>query len=83
MIIDVILDRNGYETDGLSDWYGEDQMKELYDYATFFEFEDLARALDMGGEDDVKRELCEYIDSQGYPPGIKDYINDRRWVVVD
>lgn len=40
----------------------------------------ISRALDGGTEEDVKRELCLYIDDNGYNPAIKDYINSIQWL---
>ena len=81
MVIDVILDRRAFERDGNFTWYTEDKVGDLYEYATFFGFDNLASALDGGGEEDVKDALCEYIESQDYNPEIKDYIRSVRWLV--
>ena len=42
--------------------------------------ENITRAMDCGTEEDVKRELCKYIDEGKYNPAIKDYINGRNWL---
>jgi hypothetical protein len=74
MIIDVILDRrDGYE-------YTENSMKRLYDYAMYFKFWKLADALDNGDNEDIQRELCQYILDQDYNPELIDYINSVNWV---
>lgn len=80
MIIDIILNRHDDERDGLP-----------YDPRTFYreiaEWSDLnpradliTRAMDGGTEDDVRRELCAYIDANDYNPEIKYWINSRRWI---
>jgi hypothetical protein len=40
----------------------------------------IARAMDMGEEEDIKRELRNYIIEQGYNPEICDYINSVNWL---
>ena len=40
----------------------------------------ITAAMDYGGEEDVKRELCAYIDKQEYNPEIKEYINSVNWI---
>ena len=40
----------------------------------------IAQALDGGTNSDVQRELCKYIDEQGYNPAIKNWINSVAWV---
>ena len=75
MIIDAILDRkhgkpyNSYKV-----------LKYIYDEAMFFKFDYIIGALDYGDEIDIKRALCNYIDSQNYNPAIKDYINSVNWL---
>lgn len=95
MIIDVILDRKGWyekyekESKGggaeFERWYREEKgwwhsAKRIYEHCATFGFDDLARALDGGTDADVKRELCKYIDDNGYNPEIKDYINSVQWI---
>ena len=48
-----------------------------------FGFSDLTYALDYLEEDDVKRELCRYVDDQGYRPSIKNFINSVDWLPKD
>lgn len=74
MVVDIILDRK----DGFT--YSIDEFADLYDQATSFGFVELARAIDSGTEEDVKRELKNYIDEQGYNEEIKDYIDSVDWV---
>ena len=77
MIIDEILERK----DGMP--YNS---KEFYDYVSYWAETDtdvgtgIARALDGGTEEDVKRELCKYVKEQGYNPEICDYINSVNWL---
>lgn len=83
MIIDIILDRKGFEEDGVTDYYNP---KYFYDMMMAYgEYGgsgyDIARAMDSGTEDDVRRELCRYIDNNNYNPQIKDYINNRDWIM--
>ena len=76
MIIDVIWDRAagaGYDP------------KEFYDYVLGWEdtlnADDIARALDSGTEEDVKRELCKYVKiGDYYTPEICKYINSVNWL---
>ena len=93
MIIDLILDRRDNEDD-IRDGYDFVRFPNgqivsiLYDPHKFYTDvvgygeigDDIARAMDGGTEEDVKRALCEYIDSNGYNPGIKKYINSRDWL---
>ena len=77
MIIDEILERK----EGMP--YNS---KDFYDYVSYWAETDndvgtgIARALDGGTEEDVKRELCKYIKEQGYNPEICDYINSVNWL---
>ena len=74
MIIDVILDRmDGY-------YYGKEQARAIYDYATFFHMEELASALDGGNNEEVTEALCKYIDDNEYNPQVKEYIRSVEWV---
>ena len=77
MIIDEILERK----EGMP--YNS---KAFYDYISYWAETDndvgtgIARALDGGTEEDVKRELCKYVKEQGYNPEICDYINSVNWL---
>ena len=74
MIIDKILDRR----DGCN--YSREDARYIYEESFEFGFWELSRALDGGTDDDVKRELCRYIDMNDYNPEIKNYINSVSWV---
>lgn len=76
MIIDTIIDRR----DGCA--YGPDDMRYMYDEAEMFGFIDLARALDSGSDDEIRRELCRYIDDGGYRQEIKSYVNAVDWIAA-
>lgn len=81
MIIDLILERRTYEKEeGDKQWYGESQAKDLYVYAMSFGFDYLSRALDAGGEGDIRKALCRYIDENGYRPEIKEFVNSVDWL---
>lgn len=77
MIIDLILDRkDGYKY----------RPKDFYDYVMDYgeTWPELANpitaAMDSGTEEDVKRELCEYVIKCGYNTAICDYINSVEWL---
>lgn len=77
MIIDVILDR--YDGDAYD-------PKEFY--ASMMAYEEgtdypISRAMDSGEEEDIRRELCAYIDDSNYNPKIKDFINSVAWLESD
>ena len=83
MIIDCILDRKGFEEDGVMDYYNpRDFYWSMMSYGSMDMGNgyDIARAMDGGNEDDVRRELCKYIDDNKYSPEIKDYINSVEWI---
>lgn len=79
MIIDSILDRrNGSAYD----------PKAFYDYVSGWngmnsEYEEIARALDCGEEEDVKRLLCEYIRNNEYNPALCDYVRSVKWLEAE
>ena len=77
MLVDLILDRR----DGIS--YSpsvfEEEVKEYCE--TFPSCIPVYDALISGSEDDVKDELCRYIDDEWYGNRlIKDYINSVNWL---
>lgn len=76
MIIDIILDRRDDE----ATYKPLEDLRRMFIYALHFEFCDLAKALDSGTEADVKRELCRYIEREGYDPLLKEYINSVEWI---
>lgn len=77
MIIDLILDRQ----DG-AEYSPRRFYDEVMDYGSIWPdiAYPIAGAMDCGTEEDVKRELCRYIDEQEYNPAIKDYINEVNWL---
>ena len=79
MIIDLILDREGWEQDGYPGTYN---AKQFYDDCMEYGGSGwyIARAMDFGTEEQVKEQLCKYIDGNHYNPEIKDYINSVNWI---
>lgn len=77
MIIDIILDRKCGEKYSPREFY-----RSIMEYGEMWPgiAWPIARAMDGGTEKDVKRELCEYIDNNGYNPEIKEYINSVNWL---
>lgn len=77
MVIDLILDRrDGVEYDPRDFYYEVSKYGDVFPEIVF----PITAALDGGGEADVRRELCSYVDEMGYDPGIKDYINSVEWL---
>ena len=77
MLVDIIFDRR----DGVS--YSpskfEDEVKEYCE--AFPSYTPVYNALIDGSEEDVKEELCRYIDDEWYGnPLIKNYINGVNWL---
>ena len=75
MIIDEILDAKD----------GRYNARDFYEYVSeseaFFNSEwPISRAMDGGTNADVQRELCAYIDANGYNPEIKTFVNGFTWV---
>ena len=83
MIIDLILDRK--DDDTVFTEYGNKPYTAKRFYRQLVEYGeigfDIQRAFDGGTEQDIKRELCRYIDEQKYNPEIKNYINSVTWLV--
>lgn len=77
MIIDKILDRYDGEPEG-EVYRPEDFYRDMVLYGG--SGEDIARAMDFGTEEDVRRELCKYIVGNDYNPEICEYINSRCWL---
>lgn len=77
MMIDLILDRREDEKFGIP-----------YDAAMFYRdamhygeiSHGITAAMDYGEEEDVRRELCEYILRNNYNPAICEYVNSRKWL---
>ena len=77
MLVDLILDRR----DGAS--YSPSEFEEeVKEYCEFFpSYIPVYNALIDGSEDDVKNELCRYIDDEWRGSQlIKDYINSVNWL---
>lgn len=78
MIIDLILDRKGFEEDGYSVYNPHDFYMDVMRYGEIGE--DITRAMDYGEESDVRRELCNYVIRNEYNPAICNYINSTNWL---
>lgn len=77
MIIDLILDRkDGGHYDAGKFYFG------VMDYRNTFPTlsDPITLAMDYGTEEDVRKELCLYIDKCHYNAEIKDYINSVNWL---
>lgn len=83
MIIDLILDRKeNAEFDGVDTYNAHDFYMECMEYNGIFEgvADGITRAMDCGEETEVKKELCKYINDNGYNATICDYINSVNWL---
>lgn len=79
MIIDSILDRrNGYPYNA-HEFYNDIRDYECLGVGTHGE--DISLAMDYGDNKDVQRVLCQYVQRNGYPANIEDYIRSQVWVV--
>lgn len=78
MIIDYILDR--YEG---GEYNSHDFYYNVMQYITddISSADDITTALDFGEEDDVKRELCNYVINHQYNLRIIDYILSVDWII--
>lgn len=77
MLVDLILDRRDGVSYSPSEF--EEEVKEYCE--TFPSYIPVYDALISGSEDDVKDELCRYIDDEWYGSRlIKDYINSVNWL---
>lgn len=77
MIIDLICDRmDGEEYSPREFYFKVMEYGEIWPNLAW----PIARAMDGGTEKDVKRELCAYIDNNGYNPEIKNFINLVNWL---
>ena len=72
MIIDVILDRYDYE---------EYNPKDLYMSARRDGYEDVSRAMDYDGNEEIVDALCNYIVENGYNPTLCEYIKGCDWLL--
>ena len=77
MIIDLILDRkDGVKYNAREFYQGVMGYGEIWpDLA-----DPITRAMDGGEEEDVQRELCNYVTSQDYNPDICNYIRSVKWI---
>ena len=77
MLVDLILDRR----DGVS-YSPNDFRNDVKEYCeTFHSYIPIYNALIDGSEDDVKEELCRYINDEWYgSPLIKNYIRSVNWL---
>lgn len=79
MIIDLILDRKDEEKINKQDTYN---AHNFYFYVLQYGEigNDITRSMDYGTNKDVQQALCTYINTNGYNPGICDYINSKQWI---
>ena len=75
MIIDLILDAKDGDYNAREFYYRVSEYESVFDSNW-----PISRALDGGTNDDVVRELCNYIDDNGYDPDIKTFIRSFKWV---
>lgn len=82
MIIDLILDRKGFEEDGYAVYNPHEFYRHCLSYNVVFTgiADGITRAMDYGTNADVQRELCNYVIENGYNPAICDYINAVDWL---
>lgn len=80
MIIDLILDRKDGAFYDPHDFYMEVAS---YGEITPVHSERITRAMDCGEEEDVRRELMNYILQNGYNENLKDYIESVKWLEKD
>ena len=76
MLIDLILDRK----DGLR-YRPENFKRDVRGYLDVFKsYKPVYDAILLKDESAVKRELCRYIDIEGYNPQIKNYVRSVSWL---
>lgn len=81
MIIDKIWDR---KERNFYNWY---DFKDIYDYAVDFGFEKLARACDLGNNEDVAEALVQYMIENNYVSDneaskeLINWVKTQQWVV--
>jgi hypothetical protein len=76
MLIDLILDRQGGQPYEAREFYNE-----VMGYLEVFpSYLPVAQALDGGEEQDVVRELCNYVRREDYKEEICDYIRSVKWL---
>lgn len=76
MVIDYILDRRDGVLYCAKRFYNYVMQENEY----FHMFDNLLNAMDEGTEEDVKKALNDYIDSAGYNPDIKMFVNRVNWL---
>ena len=82
MIIDKIWDR---KERNFYNWY---DFKDIYDYAVDFGFEKLARACDLGNNEDVAEALVEYMIKNDYVADneaskeLINWVRNQQWVII-
>lgn len=75
MIIDLILDRK----DG-TPYVPKQFYNAVMKYESVLTIgRGISRAMDSGSEEDIRRELSDYVIGNGYNPEITDYINSVKW----
>ena len=79
LIIDSILDRKDGKHYSAHDFYNEVRKYERLGVGTHGE--DISIAMDYGDNRDVQRVLYQYIQRNGYPANIEDYIRSQVGVV--
>lgn len=79
MIIDSILYRRDGKHYSAYDFYLEVRKYERLGVETHGE--DISLAMDYGDNRDVQRVLRQYIQRNGYPADIEEYIRSQVWVV--
>jgi NH3-dependent NAD+ synthetase len=77
MVVDYILDRKAGIPYNAHDFYMY-CMEESGCFGGMLD--EITRAMDEGEEVDVRRELCNYIKSNGYNKRICKYINSVNWL---
>ncbi len=77
MIIDLILDRQDGEEYNAREFFAR-----INEYAEIWPeiCRPIILTMDWGTDEDVRLELCRYIDREGYNPQIKDFINSVNWI---
>lgn len=77
MIIDLILDRQDGEEYNAREFFARiNEYNEIWPEIC----RPILDAMYYHTDNDVRRELCNYIDNNGYNPKIKDYINSVNWI---
>lgn len=76
MLVDAILDRRSAIREDGVDTYNP---RKLYNYVNGW-YNEVARAMDEGTEEDVKKVLCKYIIDNDYNPDICNFIKSVNWL---